>query len=136
MRSEGTIDRTVGFGPEDWARPLAAETVKRLSAHAKLVALFVLAALTVSIFGLATTYSSNATQVQEMTNLAPQGAADTKTDRAPLSDECRTQAWGAWSESCAAALSGSGKVRTVSYITVNEAPATVNETILARYPAN
>ena len=61
----------------------------------------------------------------------------TKSDRAmqaPATKACQSQTWGAWSEDCAAALTGASRVRNVSFVTVEKTAPTVNETILARYP--
>ncbi|MHA7772787.1 phosphopantetheine adenylyltransferase [Roseibium sp. M-1] len=107
--------------------------------HLKMAAIFVLALLTMIAAGVMSMHPSNASQADDLTNLATQGLATTKTDRTaqiPASETCKSQAWGAWSEDCAAALTGASKVRKVSFVTVEKATPTVNETILARYPAN
>ena len=66
-----------------------------------------------------------------------QGLEATKSDRSKttLPSSCDGQAWGAWSADCAAALTGSSSVRNVGYVTVEQPSKTVNETILARFPA-
>lgn len=107
--------------------------------HLKMAAVFILALLTMIAAGVMTMHSSRASQAEELTNLATQGLATTKSDRvaSEVSDGvCKSQVWGAWSEDCAAILTGANKVRTVSYMTIEKTSATVNETILARYPAD
>jgi len=107
-------------------------------AHIKMASVFALALLTVLIAGVISMNASNASQAQEPGAHTVQGLSATKTDRkaeAP-DDVCQSQAWGAWSAKCAAELTGASKVRTVSFVTVEKQPATVNQTILARYPAN
>jgi len=105
--------------------------------HVKMAAIFVLAMLTIVAAGVMTMHPSNASQAEDL-NTATQGLTTTKSDRFASTrtvDSCKTQAWGAWSEDCAAALSGASRVRNVSFVTVEKATPTVNETILARYPA-
>ena len=107
------------------------------AAHFKMAAIFALALMTIVAAGMMSMHPSNASQAQELTNLAAQGMTATKTDRvAPtaMTDKCENQAWGAWSADCAAALTGASKVRNVSFVTVEQASPTVNETIRARYP--
>ncbi|WP_460087980.1 phosphopantetheine adenylyltransferase [Roseibium sp. LAB1] len=103
----------------------------------KMAVIFVLALLTMIAAGMMSMHPSNASQAEGMTSLATQGLASTKSDRAvqiPATNACESQAWGAWSEDCAAALSGASRVRNVSFVTVEKNTPTVNETILARYP--
>lgn len=105
--------------------------------HAKMAAVFVLALLTMIAAGVMSMHPSNASQAQDLSSQATQGLTTTKGDRIASSqntDTCKAQAWGAWSEDCAAALSGATRVRNVSFVTVEKATPTVNETILARYP--
>lgn len=109
------------------------------SSQIKMVAIFVVALATVIAAGLITLHPSNASHAEGLTSLATQGLASTKTDRVhgkARAKNCAAQTWGAWSDDCAAALTGAGKVRTVSFVTVEKATPTVNETILARYPSN
>jgi len=106
--------------------------------HVKMAAVFVLALLTMIAAGVMTMHPSNASQAEDLTNLPTQGLTTTKTDRIATSTNtanCKAQAWGAWSDDCAAALSGASRVRNVSFVTVEKATPTVNETILTRYPA-
>lgn len=105
--------------------------------HVKMAAIFILALLTMIAAGVMTMHPSNASQAEELTSMATQGLTSTKTDRAariPAGERCDAQAWGAWSEDCAAALTGAAKVRKISFVTVEKPTPTVNETILARYP--
>ncbi|MCK7611387.1 phosphopantetheine adenylyltransferase [Roseibium sediminicola] len=105
--------------------------------HVKMAAVFVLALLTMIAAGVMTMHPSNASQAEDLTRPATQGLTTTKSDRIASSqttETCKTQAWGAWSEDCAAALSGANRVRNVSFVTVEKATPTVNETILTRYP--
>jgi hypothetical protein len=107
--------------------------------HIKMTAIFVLALLTMIAAGIMTMHPSKASQAEDLTNLATQGLATTKSDRSAAiqaSETCESQAWGAWSEDCAAALTGATKVRNVSFVTIEQSTPTVNETILARYPVN
>ncbi|GAA0781189.1 hypothetical protein GCM10009077_27360 [Roseibium denhamense] len=116
---------------------ISAEAVDQ-TAHMKIAVVFLLAVLTVAAAGIFTINSSKASQAGELTHTATQGLLATKSDRAAGPDRansCDSQAWGAWSEDCASALNGGRKVRNVSYTTVEKASPTVNETILARYPA-
>lgn len=107
-------------------------------AHIKMASVFALALLTVLIAGLISMNASNASQAQETGALTVQGMMATKTDRkvSAAGETCQNQAWGAWSEKCAAELTGATKVRNVSFVTVEKQPDAVNQTILARYPAN
>jgi hypothetical protein len=102
-----------------------------------LASVFVLAVLTVLIAGVISMNTSNASQAQEAGVPTAQGMMATKTDRkaSPVSNTCEDQTWGAWSAECAAKLTGATRVRTVSYVTVETQPMTVNQTILARYPS-
>lgn len=103
----------------------------------KMAAIFILALLTMIAAGVMTMGAGNASQADGLTSLATQGLTATKSDRfagTEAHDSCKTQAWGAWSDDCAAALTGVGRVRNVSYVTVETTRPTVNETILARYP--
>ncbi|WP_417683867.1 hypothetical protein [Roseibium sp.] len=61
-----------------------------------------------------------------------------KSDRAvsALPNDCRNQAWGAWSADCAAAIAGTGSVRKINFVTVERAPVAPNTTVLARIPGN
>lgn len=107
--------------------------------HVKMAAIFVLALLTIVAAGVMTMHPSNASQAEDLTSLATQGLVTTKGDRVASSQNegtCQSQTWGAWSEDCAAALTGANRVRNVSFVTVEKATPTVNETILARYPAS
>jgi len=104
--------------------------------HVKMAAVFVLALLTMIAAGVMTMHPSNASQAEDLTSQTTQGLTTTKGDRIASSqptDTCKAQAWGAWSEDCAAALSGASRVRNVSFVTVEKTTPTVNETILARY---
>lgn len=135
MRSMTTSPRTA---PKNAAQPFSfsAKAVDP-AFHVKMAAVFVLALLTMIAAGVMTMHPSNASQAEDLTNPATQGLTTTKSDRIASSqttDTCKTQAWGAWSEDCAAALSGANRVRNVSFVTVEKATPTVNETILARYP--
>lgn len=106
--------------------------------HVKMAAIFVLALLTMIAAGVMTMHPSNASQAEDLTSTATQGLTATKSDLATVSpgnDTCKSQAWGAWSEDCAAALSGATRVRNVSFVTVETSSPSVNETILARFPA-
>lgn len=135
MRSYETFDLT---DTQPVSKPFAIET-KALdrSVQIKMAAVFILALLTVLMVGIFTLHPSNASQADKLTNLATQGLTSTKSDRMPgavVGKSCESQAWGAWSEDCAAALTGASKVRNVSFVTVEKSSPTVNETILARYP--
>lgn len=107
-------------------------------AHVKVASIFVLAVLTVLIAGVFSMNASSASQAQEAGIPATQGMISSKTDRktGPSEQDCKTQTWGAWSAKCAAELTGASKVRTVSFVTVETQPMTVNQTILARYPSS
>jgi len=105
--------------------------------HVKMAAVFVLALLTMIAAGVMTMHPSKASQAEDLTSVVTQGLASTKSDRTaqiPAAESCDAQAWGAWSEDCAAALTGATKVRKISFVTVEKSTPTVNETILARYP--
>ncbi|MES0808861.1 phosphopantetheine adenylyltransferase [Roseibium sp. SCPC15] len=107
--------------------------------HFKMAAIFILALLTMIAAGVMTMHPSKASQAQDLNNLATQGMMATKTDRAtkiPSNETCKSQAWGAWSDDCAAALTGARKVRNVSFVTVQKQSPSVNETILTRYPTS
>ena len=135
MRSYDTFDRTAS---QTAAKSFAtqAKAVDPM-VNLKMAAIFVLALLTMIAAGVMTMHPSNASQAQELNSLATQGLSSTKGDRAisaSTGDTCKSQAWGAWSEDCAAALTGASKVRNVSFVTVEKSTPTVNETILARYP--
>lgn len=136
MRSSRQNDPTAG---QSTARSFAiqANATDRVMQF-KMVAIFVLALLTMIAAGAMSMDAGNASQADDLTNLATQGLTATKSDRfasAAAQDTCKAQAWGAWSEDCAAALTGAAKVRNVSYVIVETSRPTVNETILARYPA-
>ncbi|MCV0424876.1 MAG: phosphopantetheine adenylyltransferase [Roseibium sp.] len=135
MRSYETLDRTANHKA---AQPFAIQAkATDPAAHLKMGAIFVLALLTMIAAGVMTMHSSKASQAEDLTSLATQGLTTTKADRAasvPTTDTCKSQAWGAWSEECAAALTGANKVRKVSFVTVQQSTPTANETILARYP--
>ncbi|QDG77672.1 phosphopantetheine adenylyltransferase [Labrenzia sp. PHM005] len=107
-------------------------------AHVKMASIFVLAVLTVLLAGVFGMNASSASQAQEAGMPAAQGMIASKSDRksGPDVQDCKNQTWGAWSAKCAAELTGASKVRTVSFVTVEKQPMTVNQTILARYPAN
>jgi hypothetical protein len=145
MRSNRTFEPTAaGKGGQSFAaRTRAADP----AVHIKVAAVFVLAMLTVIAAGLMTMHPSNASQAEDLSDLVTQGVTTqglttqglsaAKGDRVPAStanDSCRDQAWGAWSEDCAAAISGASRVRNVAFVTVEKPTPTVNETILARYP--
>ncbi|QFT32182.1 phosphopantetheine adenylyltransferase [Roseibium porphyridii] len=135
MRSYETIDRTAD---QTAAKSfiIQAKAVDPV-ANFKMVAIFTLALLTMIAAGVMTMHPSNASQAQDLNSLATQGMMATKGDRAAISQTangCETQAWGAWTEDCAAALTGASKVRNVSFVTVEKQTPSVNETILARYP--
>ena len=135
MRSNSTTDRTA---QTQAAQPFAirAKAVDP-AMHVKMAAVFMLALLTMVAAGVMTMHPSNASQAEDLTSLAAQGLTSTKGDRAATTvtaDTCDSQAWGAWTADCAAALTGANKVRKVSFVTVEKATPTVNETILARYP--
>ena len=105
--------------------------------HLKMTAVFVLALLTMIAAGMMSMHPSNASQAEDLNSLATQGLTATKSDRiavSEISNDCGAQAWGAWSEECAASLTGATKVRNVSFVTVEKSTPTANETILARYP--
>jgi hypothetical protein len=135
MRSTTTIDRTAtAIALRPFSFPAKAIDP---AGHFKMAAIFVLALLTMIGAGMMTMYPGNASQAQGLTSMATQGLASTKSDRAvqvPATKVCESQAWGAWSEDCAAALTGATSVRNVSFVTVERSAPTVNETILARYP--
>jgi len=135
MRTYDTLDRNA---PRAAVQPFTFQTGGADPVvHFKMAAIFVLALLTMIAAGVMTMHPSNASQAEDLTSLATQGLATTKTDRiaaSPAADSCKSQAWGAWSEDCAAALSGAGKVRNVSFVTVEKSSPSVNETVLARYP--
>ncbi|MGS4884013.1 phosphopantetheine adenylyltransferase [Roseibium sp. MB-4] len=136
MRSSSFYKTT---GHHQVARPFTAKT-KAMDpiANFKLASIFILALLTVLIAGIISMNASNASQAQEAGQTAPQGMMATKTDRAVIpakAANCESQTWGAWSAECAAELTGASKVRTVSYVTIEKQPNTVNQTILARYPS-
>ncbi len=136
MRSYQTVDRNA---QRTVARPFAIQAFAAdPSGQYKMAAILVLALLTMVAAGLMTLHPSNASQAGDLTNLAAQGLVATKTDRAAgvsAGKTCGSQTWGAWSEDCAAALTGAAKVRNVSFVTVEKTTPSVNETILARYPA-
>lgn len=135
MRHYETIERTAHqAAPQPFATRVKAVDPM---AHIKMASIFAVALLTVLVAGIISMNTGNASQAQEMTNLAPKGMLITKTDRvatAPSIDHCGTQAWGAWSEDCVTKLTGRKNVRNVSFVTVEKTTPTVNETILARYP--
>lgn len=135
MRSYETFDQT---SQQTAKQPFVAR-VKALDpmVHTKMASIFVLAVLTILMASLISMNVVNASQVQQAGQTAPQGMIATKTDRVSITaakDNCDKQAWGAWSAECAAALTGAAKVRKVSFVTVEQKPMTVNETILARFP--
>jgi hypothetical protein len=135
MRSTTTIDRTATAIA---VRPFSLQT-KAIdpAGHFKMAAIFVLVLLTMIAAGMMSMHPGNASQAEGLTNMATQGLASTKSDRAvqaPVTKVCQSQTWGAWSEDCAAALTGASRVRNVSFVTVEKTAPTVNETILARYP--
>ncbi|MES0882091.1 phosphopantetheine adenylyltransferase [Roseibium sp. SCP14] len=137
MRSYNETTRTASSKA---AKPFAIQAKATDPAmHFKMAAIFVLALLTMIAAGVMTMHPSKASQAQDLNNLATQGLTATKSDRAtkvPSSETCNSQAWGAWSDDCAAALTGARKVRNVSFVTVQRASPSVNETILARYPTS
>lgn len=105
--------------------------------YVKMGSIFVLAVLTILMASLIGMNVSNASQGGGLSAYSHQAFAITKTDRVGMGvsgGTCDQQAWGAWSAECAAALSGAKKVRNVSFVTVEQTPRTVNETILARFP--
>ena len=107
------------------------------AANLKLAAIFVLAFLTVIAAGVMTMHPSNASQAQGVSQVETLDVSSSKSDRVQPTAKtggCEKQTWGAWSEDCAAALTGVRKVRNVSFVTVEKQSASVNETILARYP--
>jgi hypothetical protein len=135
MRSTTNPPRTA---PNSAAQPFSirAKAVDP-AAHVKMAAVFILALLTMIAAGVMTMHPSNASQAEDLTNPATQGLTATKSDRVAVSqsnDRCKSQAWGAWSEDCAASLTGAARVRNVSFVTVQTSTPSVNETILARYP--
>ncbi|MBG6200344.1 MAG: phosphopantetheine adenylyltransferase [Roseibium album] len=136
MRSYVTSGPTFN---EKSAQPFSIQANAADSAmHVKMAAIFVLALLTMIAAGVMSMHPSNASQAEDLTSLATQGLTATKTDRIAVSkssDTCNSQAWGAWSEECAASLTGANKVRNVSFVTIEQKAPTANETILARYPA-
>jgi hypothetical protein len=136
MRSNNSIDQTA---TQNAVRPftIQAKAVDP-AAHFKMAAVFVLALLTIIAAGTMSMYPSKASQAEELTTLTTQGLTAMKSDRAVKTgsgNKCDAQAWGAWSAECAAAISGASKVRKVSFVTVEKSSPSVNETILARYPA-
>ncbi|MET1415601.1 phosphopantetheine adenylyltransferase [Roseibium sp. HPY-6] len=137
MRSYVTSSSTAGQKP---TQPFAfqAKASDRM-VHLKMTAVFVLALLTMIAAGMMSMHPSNASQAEDLTSLATQGLTATKSDRistSKVADKCDSQAWGAWSEDCAASLTGANKVRNVSFVTVEQKTPSVNETILARFPTN
>jgi len=135
MRSNSTTDQTAQISAAK-SFSVRAKAVDP-AMHVKMAAIFMLALLTMIAAGVMTMHPSNASQAEDLTSLAAQGLTSTKGDRVATSaatDTCESQAWGAWSADCAAALTGANKVRKVSFVTVEKAAPTVNETILARYP--
>ncbi|WP_299813215.1 phosphopantetheine adenylyltransferase [uncultured Roseibium sp.] len=136
MKGYDTIDPT---GNRSGFQPFSiAVNATDPSAHLKVAMVFVLALLTMIAAGMITMHPGNASQAEGLNSHATQGLSATKTDRvasAAVETSCKSQTWGAWSEDCAAALSGAGKVRNVSFVTVEKRALTVNETILARYPS-
>lgn len=135
MRSYVTSGPTIS---EKSAQPFSFQAKAADSAmHVKMAAIFILALLTMIAAGVMSMHPSNASQAEDLTSLATQGLTATKTDRiavSKVSDTCNSQAWGAWSEECAASLTGASKVRNVSFVTVEQKAPTANETILARFP--
>ena len=104
-----------------------------MRAYIKMTTVLILAIVSIIAISAMSFYPSSASQAEAVTS---QGMMMTKSDRdirIASADNCETQAWGAWSEDCAAALSGASKVRKVSFVTVAEPAKSVNETILARY---
>lgn len=136
MRSTTTFDQTATHTA---ARPFTIQAkATDPAANFKMAAIFVLAMLTIVAAGMMSMHPSKASQAEELTSLATQGLVSGKSDRVVTSgstNNCETQAWGAWSAECAAQISGASKVRKVSFVTVEKPSLTINETILARYPA-
>jgi len=135
MRSNTSNERTAAqTGAQAFsARTRASDPVM----HVKVAAVFVLALLTMIMAGVMTMHPSNASQADELGSVTSQGLSAAKGDRIAVSsagETCRDQAWGAWSEDCAAAITGASRVRNVAFVTVEKSTPTVNETILARYP--
>ncbi len=135
MRSYDAVERTAN---ETAARPFSIQSkaVDR-SLPVKMTAILVLALLTMIAAGMMSMHPSSASQAEDLTSPATQGLAASKSDRAtavPSNEACKSQAWGAWSEDCAASLSGAARVRNVSFVTIEKSSPTVNETILYRYP--
>lgn len=137
MRSYVTSSPTAGEMP---TQPFAFQAkASDKMVHIKMTAVFVLALLTMIAAGMMSMHPSNASQAEDLTSLATQGLSATKSDRistSTVADKCDSQAWGAWSEDCAASLTGANKVRNVSFVTIEQKTPTVNETILARFPTN
>ncbi|MCX2722733.1 phosphopantetheine adenylyltransferase [Roseibium salinum] len=135
MRSDNTFEPT---GRKATVKPFAVQTkAVDPTIHLRMAAIFVLALLTMIAAGVMSMHPSSASQAENLANPPAQGLATTKSDRiasAPSTNTCASQAWGAWSDDCAAVLGGANKVRTVSFVTVEKAAPSVNETILARYP--
>ncbi|MEO9527261.1 phosphopantetheine adenylyltransferase [Roseibium sp.] len=135
MRSSRTFNRTASqTAPNSFA--IRAEAADK-AVHVKMAAVFLLALITMIAAGVMTLHPSNASQAEDLKSLASRGVMVNKGDRIAASSEtttCRGETWGAWSEGCAAALTGADRVRNVSFVTVEKSAPTVNETILARYP--
>ncbi|GGB45357.1 hypothetical protein GCM10011316_16750 [Roseibium aquae] len=97
----------------------------------QLAAIFITGFLAVTIAALLTfgeAQSSNAVSPVEAASMAAKG------DRGPSA--CQGQAWGAWDATCAAALSGATRIRSVGYVTVEHPSGLANETILTRVQAS
>ncbi|WP_196223319.1 phosphopantetheine adenylyltransferase [Roseibium sp. RKSG952] len=101
---------------------------------------FIAGALLVSIAVIFTSYqpafskiaSADVAMAAAVSNMPAPKSGRLASGSSPAA--CDGQTWGAWSESCAAALSGNKPVRNVRFVTVEKHAKSVNETILARYP--
>ena len=107
-----------------------------VSVQFKMAAVFALALLTMVAAGMMSLHPSNASQAENLTSLQHKVFPPPRQTglRHRSFRSCNSQAWGAWSEECAASLTGASKVRNVSFVTVEQKAPTANQTILARYP--
>jgi len=119
--------------PSDSGVQAASPSVLCSRAGIRLTALFVAAFLTVVAAAFLTFGTSGQAQSSDAVSAEKAASMAAKGDRTPTA--CDGQAWGAWNESCAAALSGGNQVRNVGFVTVEQPSPVSNETILARFQA-
>lgn len=135
MRSIASFHRSADRSAQN-SFAIKTDTADR-AVHIKIAAVFVLALLTMIAAGVMTMHPSNASQAEDLKGLQTQSLTADKGDRIASSltgKSCQSETWGAWSEGCAAKLTGANRVRNVSFVTIEKTAPTVNETILARYP--